>query len=53
MDARELTKYVWKLDNEILNLKKEIEFLTNENAILRRKINDFEIDIKMIENMRR
>ena len=53
MNARELTKYAWKLDNEILEIKKEIEFLTNENAILRRKLEDLEIDVKMIENVRR
>lgn len=49
MDARELTKYVYKIDNEVKDLKNEVEFLTNENKLLRRFIEDMQVDIKMLQ----
>ena len=53
MDARELTKHVYTIENTIYELRAEVDFLTNENTILRRKIEDIEVDVKMLENMRR
>lgn len=49
MDARELTKHVYKIENEIADLKNEVEFLTNENKLLRRFIEDMQVDIKMLQ----
>lgn len=49
MDARELTKRFYDLNNLVDDLKKRVEFLEQENAKLRLQVNDLMIDVKMLQ----
>ena len=53
MDARELTKKVYELENIIYDLRKRIEYLEDINRKLEMYVDDLQIDVKMLENMRR
>lgn len=53
MDAKELTKYAYRHDNEIIELKKQVEFLTQEYEKFRILVDDMRIDIQMSKNMQR
>ena len=52
MDAKELTKAVEKQNNEIYELKKQVEFLTTEFEKQRMFISDLQIDVKMLQRER-
>ena len=49
MDARELTKKYNDLSNTVIELKKEVEYLTQENTKLRMIVEDLKIDVQMLE----
>lgn len=53
MDAKELTKVVERHTNEIYELKKQVEFLTQEVNKQRMLLDDLRIDVQMDKNMRR
>lgn len=53
MDARELTKKVYVLDNTICELKAKIEHLEQENRLLNMHVQDLLVDVKMLQNQRR
>lgn len=53
MDARELTKKVYELENIIYDLRKRIEYLEDVNRKLEMYVDDLQIDVKMLSNMRR
>ena len=53
MDAKELTKVVERQANEIYELKKQVEFLTQEVNKQRMLLDDLRIDVQMDKNMRR
>ena len=53
MDARELTKKYFEDHQSLREAQKQIEYLTQECAKLRRMVEDMQIDIKMLEHMRR
>ena len=53
MDAKELTKVVERQTNEIHELKKQVEFLTQEVNKQRMLLDDLRIDVQMDKNMRR
>jgi hypothetical protein len=53
MDAKELTQKYFKDHQDIYELKKQVEYLTNEVTLLRRFVDDMKIDIKMLQNVRR
>lgn len=46
MNAQELTKVVTRLENELIEVKKDLEFLKQENEKLRLKVSDLEIDVR-------
>lgn len=48
MDARELTKRCHALENEVMELKKEIKYLTQEMEKQRLKMSDMEMDLKQL-----
>jgi len=52
MDARELTKVVDRQSNDIRELKKQVEYLTQELEHQRIIINDMKIDIQMMQRSR-
>ena len=47
MDARELTKKVYELENINAEFKKRIEFLEQSNLKLVMQVNDLVVDVKM------
>ena len=49
MDARELTKRYYDLNNTVFELKKEVEYLTQKAAKLRMIVEYLKIDVKMLE----
>lgn len=49
MDAKELTRKYYEIEQLALDLKKRVEYLEAENAKLRLTISDLEIDVKMLE----
>lgn len=53
MDAKELTKVVERQTNEIYELKKQVEFLTQEVNKQRMLLDDLRIDVQIDKNMRR
>lgn len=53
MDARELTIRYHEDHQSLRNAEKQIEYLTQECQKLRRMVEDMQIDIKMMQNMRR
>ena len=48
MDARELTKVVNQLTNDMIEIKKEVSYLTQEFEKLRLLVSDLQIDVKML-----
>ena len=50
MDARELTKKVYVLDNTICELKAKVEHLEQENRLLNMHVQDLLVDVKMLQN---
>lgn len=48
MDARELTKRCYALENEVMELKKEIKYLTQEMEKQRLKMSDMEMELKQL-----
>jgi regulator of replication initiation timing len=53
MDAKELTKKYHEQRYQIDELKKEVEFLLNENKRLSMLVDDLRVDVKMLEQSRR
>ena len=53
MNAQELTKRYDYLNNDVYELKKQVEYLTQECEKLRRFYSDMQIDIKMLSTNRR
>ena len=53
MNAQELTEKYFKNKYMIEDLDKRVEYLEQEYAKLRRIVEDMQIDIKMMQNMRR
>ena len=49
MDARELTKKYYDLNNQVAELIKKVDYLEQENAKLRLQVNDLMIDVKMLQ----
>lgn len=49
MDAKELTKKYYDLDNKFAEDHKNVEFLMSENMKLRRMVEDAAVDIKMLQ----
>lgn len=49
MNAQELTKYFYKHDNEIVALKKQVEYLEAELKKLRLLMQDLQIDVQMLQ----
>lgn len=52
MNAKELTEKYFTLKYRLDDYEKRIEFLEQENSKLRRLIEDMQIDVKMLQNMR-
>ena len=52
MDARELTDKYHKMSADISELKKQVDYLTNETQILRTLMADLKMDVKMLEAKR-
>lgn len=50
MDAKELTRVVERQQNDIYELKKQINFLTQEFEKQRLFIEDMKIDLKMLQD---
>ena len=53
MDAKELTKKYQALENEVVELKKEVEYLKDEVQKLQMLTGDMEIDLRMLERSKR
>ena len=49
MDARELTKVVNQMTNDMIEIKKEVSYLTQELKLLQLKVSDLQIDVKMLD----
>lgn len=49
MDARELTKMFYQSQDRIIELEKQVDFLTQEAQKLRQMVEDLQIDVKMME----
>ena len=49
MDAKELTKVVNKHDTDIIELKKQVEYLTQEVEKLRLLMGDLNYDVKDLQ----
>ena len=50
MDAKELTKKYYDLENRYTETKKQVEYLTQEFEKQRLIIEDMKIDLKMLEH---
>lgn len=53
MDARELTKYVYRLNDTLYDIIKRLELLEDQYNKLKREVDDLSIDFKMFEHMNR
>ena len=53
MDARELTKKFYELENIIYDYRKRIEYLEDVNRKMEIRVKDLEVDVRMSQNMRR
>ena len=53
MDARELTKKFYELENIIYDYRKRIEYLEDVNRKMEMRVKDLEVDVRMDKNMRR
>lgn len=49
MDARELTKMFHQSQDRIIELEKQVAFLTQEAQKLRQMVEDLQVDVKMME----
>lgn len=52
MDAKELTKKYYDLENRYTETKKQVEFLTQEFEKLRLLVDDLRIDVAMVNHRR-
>lgn len=50
MNAQELSKAFVLLDNQLIDLRKKVQFLDNENNSLRLQVNDLKMDLKMLQS---
>lgn len=50
MDARELTKIVMQFSNDIIDLKKEVNYINQQLQKLRVVVADLQIDVKMMQS---
>ena len=50
MDARELTKIVMQFSNDIIDLKKEVNYINQQLQNLRVVVADLQIDVKMMQS---
>lgn len=53
MDARELTKKFYELENINYDFRKRIEYLEDVNRKMEMRLKDLEVDLRMQQNMRR
>lgn len=53
MDAKELTQKYYALTNEFVEVKKQVEFLTQEFEKQRLIIEDMKIDVQMLSRQKR
>lgn len=47
MNAQELTKQFYQMSNDLIELKKAVQYLEMENEKLRLRLSDLEIDVRM------
>ncbi len=52
MDARELTKRMHEMENNVIEMGKEVEYLKQELEKQRLIISDLKVDVKMANGMR-
>ena len=52
MDAKELTKKYYDLENRYTETKKQVEYLTQEFEKLRLLVDDLRIDVAMVNHRR-
>lgn len=50
MNAQELSKAFVLLDNQLIDLRKKVDFLENENSSLRLQVKDLKMDLKMLQS---
>ena len=50
MKAQELSKAFVLLDNQLIDLRKKVDFLENENSSLRLQVKDLKMDLKMLQS---
>ena len=50
MNAQELSKAFVLLDNQLIDLRKKVDFLENENSNLRLQVKDLKMDLKMLQS---
>jgi len=48
MDAKELTKKVYELENIIYDLRKRVDYLEDSNQKLTMHVNDLLVDVSML-----
>ena len=53
MDARELTKKFYELENIICDYRKRIEYLEDVNRKMEMRLKDLEVDVRMNNDTRR
>lgn len=53
MDARELTKKFYELENTIYDYRKRIEYLEDSNRKLQMQVSDLKIDAEMNRRLKR
>ena len=50
MNAQDLSKAFVLLDNQLIDLRKKVDFLENENSNLRLQVKDLKMDLKMLQS---
>ena len=50
MNAQELSNAFVLLDNQLIDLRKKVDFLENENSNLRLQVKDLKMDLKMLQS---
>ena len=53
MDAKELTKKFYELENKNYDLNKRVEYLEQQLSKMTMLLDDLRVDFKMFENMNR
>lgn len=48
MDARELTKFINQLSNNVIDMKKEMDYMNQQLQKLKVVVADLQIDVKMM-----